>query len=70
MCASCLIFSVFSPPQDNCPSVPNSGQEDNDGDGEGDVCDEDDDDDGIVDALVRSFYKIVSEKMILTEAFG
>ncbi|XP_072031664.1 LOW QUALITY PROTEIN: thrombospondin-1-like [Amphiura filiformis] len=37
--------------QDNCPSVPNSGQEDNDGDGQGDVCDEDDDDDGIVDSL-------------------
>lgn len=35
---------------DNCPSVPNGGQADNDGDGQGDVCDTDDDNDGDPDA--------------------
>jgi len=32
---------------DNCPEVPNSGQEDNDNDGDGDACDEDADGDDV-----------------------
>ena len=63
LCFSCKSFYVsFNPAsdfQDNCPNVPNTGQEDNDGDTDGDSCDEDDDNDLIVDMKVMTKFLIV-----------
>ncbi|KAK3740782.1 hypothetical protein QZH41_001240 [Actinostola sp. cb2023] len=43
--------------QDNCPKVPNTGQEDNDSDTDGDSCDDDDDNDLIPDKQDNCQFK-------------
>ena len=54
-----MVFAL----QDNCPRVPNTGQEDNDGDTDGDECDEDDDNDLIPDNQVCSTRIVVKPRL-------
>ena len=59
-----LWFQKYIALQDNCPNIPNNGQDNNDGDDKGDVCDEDDDNDNYIDGKVSIIHFAMNVKPV------
>lgn len=55
------VYDSYNFLQDNCISIPNSGQEDADGDNSGDDCDDDKDNDGKINSIVSNSEYLSSQ---------
>ena len=59
-----LWFQIYITLQDNCPNIPNNGQDNNDSDDRGDDCDGDDDNDNYSDEKVSIIHFALNVKPI------